>query len=171
MSGSASMVFAYLSDYPQLAPQLAALHHAEWGELMPGWSAAQALSELQSHRQRSAIPTTLLALDKAAGADLVGSVSLLAEDDPRLPGYSPWLASLYVLPAWRGRGYGAALVQRAVQEAARIGVPRLYLFTAGQQNFYARLGWRLIETVALAKATAHIMAIESEGGGAHARVF
>ncbi len=170
------MKFSYLADHPQLVPELAALHHAEWGELMPGWSAAQALAELQSQRQRHSIPTTLLALDAAGGGGLIGSVSLLAEDDPRLPGYSPWLASLYVLPEWRGRGHGAALVRRAVQEAARMAVPTLHLFTAGQQDFYARLGWREVKIVPLGAALARIMSIEPasggpDGGEAYARVF
>ena len=160
------MVFAYLSEHPQLAPRLAAAHHAEWGGLLPGWSLDAALAELQSHRLRLAIPTTWLALADPAGAELIGSVSLLPEDDPRLPSYTPWLASLYVVPAWRGRGYGSALVRQLLSGAARLGVPQVYLFTAGQQDFYQRLGWRPREQVALEDHRVRIMDIETgaEGG-------
>lgn len=168
----AAMALTYLADHPQWVSQLAALHHAEWAALMPGWSAAEALAELQSHRERLAIPTTLLALDRAGSGGLIGSVSLLVQDDPRLPPeYSPLLGSLYVLPAWRGRGHGAALVRQAVQAAACLGVPELYLFTAGQQDFYARLGWRETEQVTLGADCASIMMIDPGDGQAHAEIL
>jgi predicted N-acetyltransferase YhbS len=156
-------MFAYLCDHMRLAPDLARLHYAEWGSLLPQWSEGQALAELRTHRSRQAIPTTMLMLDDVQG--LIGSVSLLQNDDDRIRDYSPWLASLIVLPQHRGRGFGIALVDRCVQEARVLGIPRLHLYTAGQQAFYRRLGWRVIDTVPLGVAPVDVMAIEPELAG------
>ncbi len=132
----------YLADHPHLAPLLAAWHHREWADLLPDWSLEQAEAELRSHTHRRHIPTTLVALDD----DLpLGSVSLLEADLDGWEHLAPWLASLYVRPEQRGRGVGRQLVASAVEEALALGVPILYLFTAGQQTYYERLGWSLLE--------------------------
>ena len=78
--------------------------------------------------------------------------SAIEEDLPEaeLPGgasLSPWLASIFVVPEARGGGIGRALVERAVVQAAGLGIETLYLFTAGQEAFYRRLGWSVRERV------------------------
>src|SRR4051812_8457835 len=128
----------YLADYPQHAPVLAAWHHAEWHDLLPGWTCEEALTELRRHTGRRQIPTTFVALD---GDDLLGSASLLEADLDGWDHLSPWLASVYVVPHARGRGVGRELVARVVAEAAALGVGVLHLWTAGQQAWYSRLGW------------------------------
>jgi len=152
------MRLAYLCDHMSLAPSLARLHFAEWGPLLPNWSEADALSELITHAARRTIPTTLLAL--ADDMALIGSVSLLQNDDDRIRDYTPWLASLYVLPAYRGEGHGIALVRRCVEEARALDVPRLHLYTAGQRAFYEKLGWTRIDTVPLGSSHVDVMAID-----------
>jgi len=132
--------YDYLARHPACMPQLAAWHYAAWRHLYAGWTPAVVAAELVAHRACAAIPTTLVAL--ADGAP-VGSVSLLEEDG--LAGFahcSPWLASLYVDVAWRGRGIGARLVRRVMALARALQVPRLHLFTPGQEAFYEALGWR-----------------------------
>jgi predicted N-acetyltransferase YhbS len=136
------MPIDYLADHLELAPVLAAWHHQEWGRLMPEWSHEQALAELQSHTGRCQVPTTFVALEDGR---LVGSVSLLEDDLDGWEDLTPWLASLYVIPERRGQGLGTRLVKRVIEEAAALCVPTLYLFTAGQQAFYERLGWSLLE--------------------------
>lgn len=151
----ARMRFAYLADYLQLAPQLAQLHYAEWGTLLTDWSQAEALAELRTHIQRQAIPTTLLAF--TADERLIGSVSLLQNDDDRIRDYSPWLASLFVLPEYRGNGYGIALVRHCEQEASALGVKALYLYSAGQESFYEKLGWQRLAQIALGNSAVTVM--------------
>src|SRR5262245_59715074 len=120
----------YLADHPHLAPLLAAWQHREWADLLPGWSLEDAEAELRSHTLRRRLPTTFVSLE----ADHpVGSASLLQEDMDGWEHLSPWVASVYVTPAWRGRGLGSRLVTRAVEEARALGVPTVYLFTAGQE--------------------------------------
>ena len=52
------------------------------------------------------------------GVQPVGTAGLMRDDLESRPDLSPWLGGLYVEPAFRGRGYAAALVRR-VEESAR----------------------------------------------------
>lgn len=63
-----------------------------------------------------------------AGLEVYGSAALLR--------------SVVTAPAVRGRGFGGALVRRAIEEAARMGVRRLYLFTMDKAPFFQRFGFR-----------------------------
>ena len=68
------------------------------------------------------------------------------EIDP-LHDVTPWLAGLYVLPAYRRLGVGFALV-RAIETAARErGHARLYLYTDASEPYYSKRGWRTLERV------------------------
>ena len=133
------MQIDYLADHLEFAPVLAAWHYAQWAELMPEWSHNEALAELQSHAERRKIPTTLVALEDGR---LLGSVSLLTADLAGWEHLSPWLASVFVIPDRRGEGVGTRLIRRAIEEARELGVRALYLFTAGHETYYQRLGWR-----------------------------
>jgi GNAT superfamily N-acetyltransferase len=153
----AGVEFAWLAERPQYVPRLAALHHAEWSWIDPEWTLEEAHANLAIHTAGTAIPTTRLAL---VDGELAGSVSLLANDHSRIRKWSPWLASLLVLPEFRGRGIGAALVREAVAIAARFGIARLYLYTDDAAPFYARLGWSLVERAPLDGMDVDVMAID-----------
>jgi len=71
----------------------------------------------------------------------VGSVSLIASNMDTRPELTPWLAALFVLPQYRRRGVGTALVRRCQAEAAHSGFEKLFLYTQGAGGYYRRLGW------------------------------
>jgi len=54
---------------------------------------------------------------------------------------SPWLASLYVVPAFRKNGIGRALVKAIEDYARNIGENRLHLYTIDADRFYLKCGW------------------------------
>jgi GNAT superfamily N-acetyltransferase len=123
---------------------------AEW--IFKQWGWHNPANTLQAYEDRfrrdlnrSALPLTLIALYD----DLqpVGTARLVFNDLSIRPELSPWLAAVYVIPERRGQGAGSLLVQRAEDVAARLGVPRLYLFTPDQEAFYARLGWVVFENM------------------------
>ncbi len=60
---------------------------------------------------------------------------------------TPWLSSVYVPDEHRGKGIASALSLRAVDEAAKLGFDRLYLFTPHSETMYARLGWKAFERI------------------------
>lgn len=148
--------FAWLSETPQYAQQLAEWHVVEWSPLIPGFNVPDMLAEFATHDGGLKIPTTLIALE---GDALLGSVSLLENDHDDIRAYSPWLASLYVRPDQRGRGLGVELARRCEDIARRIGVERLYLYTSGQEDFYRKLGWQDVATVSLRGVCATVMSI------------
>lgn len=132
----------YLANHLDLAGQLAAWHVREWAELLPDWTVEQAETELRSHTRCRAIPTTVVAL---ADEQPIGSASLLASDLDGWESLSPWLASVFVAPDWRGQGVGRRLIDRVVEEARALGVKQLHLWTAGQQAYYEGLGWSVFQ--------------------------
>ena len=135
---------AYLADHPSYIPELAAWHHAQWRYLDTGVSVEQRAAALSRHT-RDRVPLTVIAL---SGKTLLGSASLIAQDMDTRMDLTPWLASVYVAPAYRNRGLGSALVRRIADKAKVLGFERLYLFTPDKESFYARLGWTVFERTA-----------------------
>ena len=153
------MRIEYLADHPDLIPTLARWHYDEWQGLIPEWSYAEALRELATHTERAAVPTTIVALE---GDELIGSASLLVEDLPEWKHLTPWVASVFVVPAWRGKRVGSRIVEHAVAEARQLGIPTVYLLTEGQAEFYRRLGWAEVE---VSPARGHPITIMTTGAG------
>ncbi len=136
------MYLAYLADHPEFIPTLAQWHHAQWRYLDVDVSIEDRIANFKAHLGRSQIPTTFVALETST---LLGSASLIAHDMDTRPDLTPWLAAVYVAPAYRRRGIGTALVQRVAQEAKELGVEKLYLFTPDKRTFYERRGWIVLE--------------------------
>ncbi len=130
-----------LVNHPEWVGRLARWHFSEWQRFYPGWSVERAEEELNRHCDADRIPITLVAVE---AGEPVGSVSLVEQDLAEWEHLTPWLASLYVETQRRGRGIGKQLVRQAVAEAKRIGLGVLYLYTPGQREFYAGLGWGFV---------------------------
>lgn len=90
---------------------------------------------------RDRVPATCIAMFD----DLpVGSVSLVEHDMPDRPGLaamSPWLAGLYVLPAYRRLGVATQLVAACESGALRMGIARVYLYSSTARHLCERLRW------------------------------
>jgi GNAT superfamily N-acetyltransferase len=145
-----------LADRPDVVPTLAGWHHAQWGWMNPGRETAERIAEFAAHLQTERVPTTFVAFE---GDVPVGSASIIAHDLPTRMDLTPWLASVYVVPAARGRGVASALVDTVVAFAARLDVETLYLFTPDQMRLYASLGWVEQEKVVHHGETETIMRI------------
>jgi len=77
----------------------------------------------------------------------VGTATLLAHDvgTEQWPEFSPWLAAVYVVPEYRHRGIGAALVNAIVTKATALGGGSALSIDVGREEFYARLGWHVVD--------------------------
>lgn len=93
----------------------------------------------------------------------VGMVSLKFHDMDTRPDLDPWLGGLLVLPGWRNRGVGTMLMHRATEEARRLNVPRLYLWTHSAEGLYHKLGWQVVERSDYFGKEAVVMQIDLSG--------
>jgi len=152
------MQIEYLADQMEAAALLAGWHHAEWRES----TLEEAAAELRSHTGRRQIPTTLVALDHGR---VMGSASLLVADLVGWEHLSPWLASVFVAPDFRGKGVGRALISRAFDDARRLSIRKLYLYTAGARDYYARFGWLEFEHATHANGTPIVIMHRSLAAG------
>jgi GNAT superfamily N-acetyltransferase len=147
--------FGYLDEHLDAIPTLAQWHHAEWHALTPELSIADRIAGFTARARRGSIPTGVVA---RVDDRVVGMACLVDCDIPSHCHLTPWLATVLVSPQHRGRGIGSALCLRAVEEARRLSVSNLYLFTFDKQGMYARLQWCPLEEAVLAGRPGTVMA-------------
>lgn len=92
-------------------------------------------SKLPLDGVREALPGFIVA---ESGGELVGVAGLES-----CAGYA-LLRSVAVSDAWRSRGVGRALVERAIAEAESRGVRALYLLTTTAERWFPSFGFRPI---------------------------
>jgi N-acetylglutamate synthase-like GNAT family acetyltransferase len=147
--------FEHLADRLDAIPELAQAHHAAWASLSPSLSVADSERRFAERAHRGQVPTALIAtVDNA----VVGVACLVECDLDSHAHLTPWLASVLVLPEYRGKGIGSALSERLAAEAAFLGFPSLFLFTFDKQSMYTRLGWTTIDRGEHARRPVCVMA-------------
>jgi len=129
---------AFLDVSSPEAAELARFHAEEWRHLYREWNEEKALAEFGRQRGDGSLPATLIL--RASGR-LIGSVSVIHDDCEARTDLDPWLASLYVLPAERGRGHGSRLVAAALELARRSGVDYLHVFTESAEKLFRSHGF------------------------------
>ena len=114
---------------------------------------ASAFSVLKASFEQELRSLELFASDQSHGVALVAKADgepvgtcLLAESEIE-PNHdlSPWLAGLFVVPEYRGKGVGAALVRAIEDQARQRELSRVYLYTTHAVGFYKRLGWKVMD--------------------------
>lgn len=81
-----------------------------------------------------------------AGQQYAGSVLLIADDLESRPTYTPWIAALWVEPAFRRQGVAARLLQAARNESLRLGHGVTYLCAIPSKcPYYLARGFRVVE--------------------------
>jgi predicted N-acetyltransferase YhbS len=144
----------FLDEHIDAIPTLAQWHHAQWFALTPHLSLADRIAEFTARAQRGSIPTGFVAL---IDNRVVGMACLVECDIDSHCHLTPWLATVLVSPEHRRQGVGSALCVRAADEARRLGMPSLYLFTFDKQSLYTRLDWSALEDATYAGRPGTIM--------------
>lgn len=127
-----------IAETPHAAAVAAWLHAAWWD--LEGWS----LAATQAFLEAAAGPAAPIAFVAERDGAPVGTATLDTDDLESRPDLTPWLASVWVAPSWRGQGVATALVRHVEATAAALGLPELWLHTADAVPLYARLGWQPI---------------------------
>ncbi len=149
----------YLADDMNIISALARQHYNAFKDHNPVDSVQRRIVFLRKQAGSRQIPMTLVAY---SGDNPIGSASLTAHDMDTRPDLSPWLATVCVAPEYRNQGIASALVKRAVQEAGKLGIKTLYLFTWDRESLYARLGWSVFERGEYRGEQVVIMSIRAE---------
>jgi GNAT superfamily N-acetyltransferase len=158
MVGS-TIVIDYLANHAELIDEVAKLSWTEWSEVYKQRKQTLVHS-MRNYRERmntDRLPLTLVALH---AGELVGMVSLKFHDMDTRPDLDPWLGGLLVLPAWRNRGVATILMRRATEEADRLCVRQLYLWTHAAEGLYHKLGWQVVERTKYFGHAAVVMKID-----------
>jgi len=145
---------AYLDEHIDAIPSLARWHHAEWFAVTPNLSVADRIAGFTARARRGSIPTGFVGL---IDNRVVGMACLVECDIQSHCHLTPWLATVLVSPEHRRQGIGSALCVRATEEARRLGVSNLYLFTFDKQSLYRRLDWSALEDGSYAGRAGTIM--------------
>lgn len=135
----------HLRDHRESIHTLATAQFDLWGPLTGRNTLEEYKRLLHSAAGSEHLPNTLVAVD---GSSVLGSVNVLECDLPLRQELTPWLAQLFVFPAFRSQGVGTSLVKEAILEVRKLGWHVLYLYTSGTlPEFYEKLGWSRREEV------------------------
>ncbi|MCE9501988.1 MAG: GNAT family N-acetyltransferase [Leptospira sp.] len=133
--------FVYLKDHPEFQSVIADWYFSEWG--IPQAQTNLSLAE----KMRTELPFHALGVAEGrpiVTAGLYNSVGLTRKEE-RYQAFGPWLALVYTIPEFRGRGAGFWICDKIDQECRRLGINRYYLFTFTAEKLYSRLGWIPVE--------------------------
>lgn len=83
----------------------------------------------------------------AVEGKVVGTVSLTANDIPTKPTLTPCITQLFVSEKYRHKNIGQSLVEFAEHKLRDMGFQKTYLYTTSKtiHEWYAKLGWKIIE--------------------------
>lgn len=77
---------------------------------------------------------------------LVGFISIFPTDGEERKDLTPWYATMFVKPEYRGKGYSKKLNDAILQEARKRNFEKIYLKTT-LENYYEKFGAIYLETL------------------------
>jgi GNAT superfamily N-acetyltransferase len=140
------VVIDFLANHKTLIPEVTELVYGQWSDLFQaaGTSKEQLKILFEERAVLDKLPITVVALEEGV---LLGTGSIKLTEPGTKPALSPWLAGMYVKASHRRAGVGALIVTFLEAKAQDLGVEQLYLSVGAAQDFYQRLGWRVLERV------------------------
>ncbi|MBF0441193.1 MAG: GNAT family N-acetyltransferase [Oligoflexales bacterium] len=135
----------YFADAPQVFNTVSEWLYHEFLYLNPGQTIEMRREEMARRLHRDRVPFCMVAMINSIP---VATASIIENDLPEKPEYTPWLASVFTEPSWRNKGIGGKMVRAVTREVFKQGkYCELYLYTPDQEEFYRKLGWQRIETI------------------------
>ena len=137
----------FLAHHQSCIPQLAQGVFQQWEAMYTtqGKGPKELEKQMLDRATIDSIPLTMVAFD---GKQLVGSVTIKAQDFADRPELSPWIAAVFVFEEFRHRGIGSKLVLFAEEVARKhFNKEKIYLYTGSAAELYAKLRYTTIEEV------------------------
>jgi GNAT superfamily N-acetyltransferase len=83
--------------------------------------------------------------DKDQKSEVVASIAICDFDDfEEFRQYKPWIAAFIVREDLRGSGIGSQVLNLAEEKAIKYGINKIYLWTEGEREFYAKRGYEFL---------------------------
>lgn len=131
----------YLCNHPEYINTVANWIYSEFVVKSKGIISFDEVVEYWKKTQLKSFPITLIAL---IDSECVGTVSIFENDLKTQTSLTPWLASLYINPFFRGRGIAKELIGKVQQIVKELGFKELYLRTEYTSEYYRMLGWKFV---------------------------
>jgi N-acetylglutamate synthase-like GNAT family acetyltransferase len=139
--GFKKMEIINLKEALEYFDKIAEYHQEEWVHLNDGETLEKRKVRMQPYLNDEFIPTMYAAIEDE---DIIGTAAIIECDLDERSDLTPWMASVYVFPAHRKKGYSKVLVKHVMKEAKRNNINKIYLYTENADELYARLGWKTI---------------------------
>ena len=134
-----AIVVAALARHAEWLPLLARWMIDEWPQWYGAGGRGDAGVDLRSFAaDESTLPVGVIAFD---GRTPVGMAALKAQSLPGHVHLTPWAAAGLVVPARRGQGIGAQLLDALVERARGLGHAQIFCATATAASLLRRGGW------------------------------
>ncbi len=137
----------FLADKPEFLEELAEGVFNQWIDMYTkqGKTVEDIKENLKKRSVKDKIPLNMVA---SIHGKLVGSVTIKNDDLSGYPELNPWVAAVFVLPAYRKQGIGSKLVLHAEKVAKEVfGKDKIYLYTGSAAELYKKLGYKQIDAV------------------------
>jgi GNAT superfamily N-acetyltransferase len=128
------------AERPDLIPEVSLWLWREWG-VRRGRTQAQVAEAMASRVAAVGPEQCFVLLD---GGRPAATASLVHHDLDARPDLTPWLASVFVHPEFRGRGHAPRVVRAVEASVKAAGIASFYLDTNTAAPLYAGLGWMTI---------------------------
>jgi len=90
--------------------------------------------------------------------EVVASIAICDFDDfEEWRQYKPWIAAFIVREDLRGTGIGSQVLKLAEGKAIAYGITKIYLWTEGEREFYAKRGYSLVQQMIKSSRTIDLM--------------
>ncbi len=156
-----TLLIAPLSHYPEFSETCAAWSFGSWGCHTKGRTLSKSMMGYKDRiKNEDTIPLTWVGI---LNKKIIGMISLVENDHDEHKDLSPWLASMFIHPDFRGKGYASALIQFLHREAQKLGFKKLYLYTPDAQDLYVKNNWKITGQVSDPQGVRefnHLMEIE-----------
>ncbi|MBK8187216.1 MAG: GNAT family N-acetyltransferase [Cellvibrio sp.] len=152
-----------LSNAPDIFSCVAQWHHQECERQGLKSTLELRRERLAKHIQSESIPKTFIA---TLNNELVGCVSLVnyayGRDSVRakITDTPLWLSNLFVQPAFRNRGIGNLLIEKAKAYAQELKLTELWLTATEFTDYYQKRNWEIARKTRLGGRLVNVMKIE-----------
>lgn len=138
MKGGDTITVSYLCCHTEFIETVSHWIYTEFVGPTVRTTSLEQLKEHFSTTYTDKLPITLVCI---LDNQCAGTVSLFQNDLKSQEVLTPWLAALFVPPAYRSRGIAQKLITHVEQVAKILGYDAIYLRTEHAAGLYRQLGW------------------------------